>query len=525
MVLLKRPPLWYPEIPLTDFLKGTAKRLHDKYAIVYPERITYGDFWGYVDRLATALADMGVMKGDRVCIFEGNSPEFEIAFNAVVSIGAVVVPLNPTSKEMEIEYVVNDSSAETIVVRDKLSPIVRKVLPNIPSVKRAITIGRRMPHTLSFSRFVKKYPLKPLSVDINPREDLCVLPYTSGTTGLPKGVMLTHYNMVSNILQSSTAFQVHESDIPLNITPFYHIFGMTVGMLMSLYIGATQVIMKEFHRKDFCELISRYRMTYAFLVPPMFIALVGYPDLLKYNWSSLRFAANGAAPISPEVAKKFQELTGVTVYHQWGLTEASPVVAANPWYKIKVESQGIPLSDTEHKVICPETGRELPNGEIGELVIKGPQVMKGYWNRPKDTEEVFTTINGERWLRTGDIAKIDEEGYEYIVDRSKDVIKHKGFSVSPAELENLLFTHPAVADCAVIGKPNSYAGEIPKAFVVKKPGMTTTSTEIIDFVKGRIADYKWVREVEFVDSIPRTQSGKILRRILIERERTNFSQL
>jgi len=521
---LRRPPLRYPEIPLTDFLRERAKRLHDKYAIVYPVKITYGDFWACVDKLATALADMGVRKGDRVCLFEENSPEFEIAFNAVIRVGAVVVPLNPTSKEMEIEYVVNDSSAETIIVRDKLYPRVRIVLPSIPSVKKTITIGRRIPHTFSFSRFMKKCPLKPLSVDINSREDLCVLPYTSGTTGLPKGVMLTHYNIVCNILQASTAFQVHENDIPLNVTPFYHIFGMTIGMLMSLYIGATQVVMKEFHRKDFCELISKYRVTYAFLVPPMFIALVGYLDLLKHDWSSLRFAANGAAPISPGVAKKFQELTGVTMYHQWGLTEASPVVAANPWHKIKVESQGIPLSDTEHKVICPETGRELPIGEIGELVIRGPQVMKGYWNRPRDTEEVFVTINGERWLRTGDIAKIDEEGYEYIVDRRKEVIKCKGFSVSPAELENLLLTHPAIADCAVIGKPNSYAGEIPKAFVVKKPGMMITSTEIIDFVKDRIADYKWVREIEFVDSIPRTQSGKILRRILIERERTNVSQ-
>jgi len=524
MVLLKRPPLWYPEIPLTDFLKGRARMLRDKYAIVYPVRITYGDFWACVDKLVTAFADMGVKKGDRVCLFEWNSPEFEIAFNAVIRIGAVVVPLNPMSKEREIEYVVNDSSAGTIVLRDVLYPIVRRVLPRIPSVKRTIIIGRRIPNTLSFSRFMKKYPLKPFSVDINSREDLCVLPYTSGTTGLPKGVMLTHYNIISNILQASTAFQVHENDISLNVTPFYHIFGMTVGMLMSLYIGATQVIMKEFHRKDFCELISRYGATYAFLVPPMFTSLLGYPDLQKYDWSSLRFAANGAAPISPEVAKEFRGLTGVFVYHQWGLTEASPVVAANPWYKVKVESQGIPLSDTEHKVICPETGRELPIGEIGELVIKGPQVMKGYWNKPKDTEEVFITINGERWLRTGDIAKIDEEGYEYIVDRRKEVIKHKGFSVSPAELESLLFSHPAVADCAVVGKPDSYAGEIPKAFVVKKPGVKTTSAEIIDFVKARIADYKRVREVEFLDSIPRTQSGKILRRVLKERECTKIGQ-
>jgi long-chain acyl-CoA synthetase len=250
----------------------------------------------------------------------------------------------------------------------------------------------------------------------------------------------------------------------------------------------------------------------------MFIALVNYPDLVGYDWSSLRFAANGAAPISPDVARKFQELTGVTVYHQWGLTEASPVVAANPWEKIKIESQGVPLSDTEHKVIDPQTFHELPIGEVGELVVKGPQVMKGYWNRPDETEEAFVTIGGENWLRTGDIARIDEEGYEYIIDRLKETIKYKGFSVSPNEIEKLLFTHPAIADCAVVGKPDSYAGEIPKAFVVPKPGTGVTSEDIVDFVKPRIAEYKWIREVEFVGDIPRTPSGKILRKALVERE-------
>ena len=311
-------------------MKKQAEKSHNRYAIVYPLRLSYGDFWVCVDHLAAALVDAGVNVGDRVCLFEWNSPEFEIAFNAIVGSGAIVVPLNPMSREMEIEYVVNDSSAGTMIVRDDLYPRVRNVLPNTPSVERIIVIGRRIPHTFSFSRLIKKCPSRPLSVNIDPKEDLCVLPYTSGTTGMPKGVMLTHYNIVSNLLQASVAFQVHENDVPLNGTPFYHIFGMVVGMLMSLYVGAKQVVMKESHRKDFCELVERYKVTYAFLVPPMIIALVGYPNLPKYDWSSVRFIANGAAPISPEVAKKFQELTGLTVYHQWGLTEASPVVAANP---------------------------------------------------------------------------------------------------------------------------------------------------------------------------------------------------
>jgi len=516
---MKRPPLSYPEVSLTEFLRRNLSRLSEKNAIIYPAVITYGDFWARVDNLATSLAKMGVNKGDRVCLLEWSSPEFQVAFCSVVQAGAILVPVSPMSKEMEIEFIIKDTSAETVIVRDEFYPRIKNVLASAPSLKRIVVIGKNPPAALSFERLTLEQRANSTSPPIDAKQDLCVIPYTSGTTGSPKGVMLTHYNAVCNVIQSASAFQVRESDVALNVTPFCHIFGMTVGMLMSMSIGAEQVIMKEFHRKDFCQLIGKYGVTYSFLVPPMFIALVNYPDLVNYDWSSLRFAANGAAPISPDVARKFQELTGVTVYHQWGLTEASPVVAANPWEKIKIESQGIPLSDTEHKVIDPQTFHELPVGEVGELVVKGPQVMKGYWKRPDETEAAFVTIDGEKWLRTGDIARIDEEGFEYISDRLKEAIKYKGFSVSPNEIEKLLFTHPDVADCAVVGKPDSYAGEIPKAFIVPKSGVSVTSEDIVDFVKSRIAEYKWIREVEFVGDIPRTPSGKILRKALIEKER------
>lgn len=516
---MKRPSLSYPEVSLTEFQRRNLSKLSGKNAIIYPTKITYGGLWARVDNLATSLVKVGVEKGDRVCLFEWSSPEFQIAFNAVVQAGAILVPLSPMSKEMEIEFIINDTSAETVIVRDELYPRVKTVLASAPSLERIVVIGKNPPATLSFERLIMEPGANSISLHIDPKQDLCVIPYTSGTTGSPKGVMLTHYNVVCNVIQSASAFQVREDDVALNVTPFCHIFGMTVGMLMSMSIGAEQVIMKEFHRRDFCQLIGKYGVTYSFLVPPMFIALVNYPDLVSHDWSSLRFAANGAAPISPDVARRFQELTGVTVYHQWGLTEASPVVAANPWEKIKIESQGIPLSDTEHRVIDPQSFQELPVGEVGELIVKGPQVMKGYWNRPVETEEAFVTIGGEKWLRTGDIARIDEEGYEYIINRLKETIKYKGFSVSPNEIEKLLFTHPNVADCAVVGKPDSYAGEIPKAFVVLREGTRVTSEDIVDFVKPRIAEYKWVREVEFVSDIPRTPSGKILRKLLVERER------
>jgi acyl-CoA synthetase (AMP-forming)/AMP-acid ligase II len=515
---MKRLSLSYPEVSLTEFLRRDLGKQSGKNAIVYPVKIILGDFWAKVDSLATSLAKMGVGKGDRVCLLEWSSPEFQISFNAVVEAGAILVPLSSMSKESEIQFVINDTIAETIIVRDELYPTVKNVLASAPSLKRVIVIGKNLPETLSFEQLTGEQRAKSLSPHIDPRQDLCVIPYTSGTTGLPKGVMLTHYNVVCNVVQCVSAFQVYETDVALNVTPFCHIFGMTVGMLMSMSTGAEQVIMKEFHRRDFCQLIGKFGVTYTFLVPPMFIALVNYPDIVDYDWSSLRFAANGAAPISPDVARKFQDLTGVTVYHQWGLTEASPVVAANPWEKIKIESQGIPLSDTEHKVVDPQTFRELPVGEVGELIVKGPQVMKGYWNRPDETHDAFVILDGEKWLRTGDIARIDDEGYEYIIDRLKETIKYKGFSVSPTEIEKLLFTHPSVADCAVAGKPDSYAGEIPKAFVVPKLEARVTPEDIVDFVKPRIAEYKWVREVEFVSDIPRTPSGKILRKVLIERE-------
>ena len=306
--------------------------------IVYPVKITYGDFWDKVDNLAVSLVNLGVAKGDRVCLLEWSSPEFQVAFNAVVEAGAVLVPLSPMSKEMEIEFVVNDTYAETIIVRDELYPRVKNALAGAPSLKRIVVIGKKLPETRAFEYLARERRANSPDPHVDPKQDLCVIPYTSGTTGLPKGVMLTHYNIVCNVIQSASAFQVREDDVALNVTPFCHIFGMTVGMLMSMAIGAEQVVMKEFHRRDFCRLVGKHGVTYTFLVPPMFIALVNYPDLGSYSWSSLRFAANGAAPISPDVARRFQELTGVTVYHQWGLTEASPVVAANPWEKIKIES-------------------------------------------------------------------------------------------------------------------------------------------------------------------------------------------
>jgi len=299
--------------------------------------------------------------------------------------------------------------------------------------------------------------------------------------------------------------------------PFYHIYGMTSVMGASIRLGISMVIMKRFALEEFLELIQKFKVTSVLTVMPVLTLLANSPDLLKnFDLSSLRLINNGGTPIVPETARKFQKLTGVTVTQGYGLSEASPVTNENPLRQIKIESVGPPIPDTLQKIVDLETGtKELPPGETGEVIFRGPQIMKGYWKRPEETAE---TIRGG-WLYTGDIGKIDEDGYLYIVDRKKEIIKCMGFTIGPAEIEAVLHEHPAVADCAIIGKPDPVAGEVPKAFVALKDGAKVTEKELIKFVEERVAGYKKIREVEFVEAIPRSLAGKVLRREFIEKER------
>jgi len=528
MVGLRRPPLFYPEITVDEVLRRTAKRRPDKPAFAYPEEVAFRDFDTLASKFAAALADMGVKKGDRVCVYLPNSIEFEVAYYGISGAGGVMSPMNPMFKEMEVEFQAADSEAVGIVCLDKLYPIVKKTIEGgRTKLEWAAVVGEKQPDTYSFSELLEKYPPSPPKHVYDVKEDLAVLPYTAGTTGLPKGVMLTHYNIVTNMLQTAVAFEIHENDVCLTVLPLYHIYALNVTMGPAVYVGATQVVMERFDVEQFCELIEKHNVTCINMVTPMFLYIADYlakPQTRKYDWSALRYVNNGAAPIPLAVAQRFERVvrekcnSSVIVMHGWGLTEASPVVASNPYYKIKVESQGILLSDTEHIIIDPETGRELPVGERGEIIVKGPQIMKGYWKKPPD--EGFITIKGEKWLRTGDLGYIDEEGYEHLVDRIKEIIKYKGYTVAPFELEDLLMKHPSVADVAVIGKPEPVAGEIPKAFIVLKPECKekVAKEEIIDWVKERISAYKRIREVEFVDKIPRSMAGKLLRRHLKEQE-------
>ncbi|MFX0043203.1 MAG: AMP-binding protein [Candidatus Hodarchaeota archaeon] len=538
MVKFKRGHLYYPEIPIHKILEDTAERFPERTAFLYPSAMSFKLFEEQVDIFATALKDLGVKKGDRVALYGPNSIQWEISFFGLEKAGAILVPMNPLFKESEVEYEANDAEAETIIVSQPEYPNVAAIKGKT-NLKNIIVIEEKKEKpkgTIGWSELMAKTRPNPPEISFKPKEDLAALVYTSGTTGLPKGTMLTHHNIVSNVIQICQIFELSEFDIAMTVLPLYHIYGLNVCMNQAIWLGAAQVVTPRFEVKQFCELIEKYQVTYSLCVPPIFLAVVRHledPKVKGYNWENLKIFNNGAAPIPLELLERFDKLAKdkcnakeVTIQHGWGLTEASPVVAVNPMSRPKMESQGTLIPDTFHKIIDLETGKELPErGQIGELVIKGPQVMKGYWKRPEATESSFwiDPKTGEKWLRTGDIAYIDDDEYEHLVDRIKEMIKYKGWAIAPAELEDLLFKNPHVFDAAVIGKPSKELdiGQIPKAFIILKPESKdkVTEQEIMDWVAERISAYKKIREVEFVDDIPKSGSGKILRRELIEMEK------
>ncbi len=509
-----------PEIPYGEMLWESAQRFPEKIAVVFQgQKISYRELDGLANSCANALAKLGVKKGDRVALYMTNRPEYIISMYGVARLGAVFTPMNPTYKEAEIEHHLNDAEATVLIVQESLYPLVKSVRQQVKSLKEVVIVGHHAEEgTHLFRDLVRQAsPKHPPQVRFAWTEDLVALPYSSGTTGLPKGVMLTHQNLVANNIQFISSGRLTERDTLLIFLPFYHIYGtMLVGG--GIYAGATLVVMEAFDLERSLTLAQQYGVTLYYAVPPILIALDNYADLSKFDLSSLRYIMVGAAPLAPEVAQRVQEKLKVPILQAYGLTEASPITHMNPvdQGRIKLESVGLAVPNQEQKIVDLETGeREVGLGEVGELLVRGPHVMKGYWKAPEETARTLR----QGWLYTGDMAKMDHEGYVYIVDRKKEMIKYKGFSVAPAEVEAVLFQHPAVADCAVIGKPDPEAGEIPKALVILRPGAEATAESLMEFVGNRIAGYKKVREVEFVSSIPKTASGKILRRVLIEAER------
>jgi len=535
-------------MPLHELLRESAKKHPDHTAIIFMgKKITYKELNILSDKFATALHTLGVKKGDRVAIYLPNIPQYIISYYGASKLGAIVTAVSPLYKERELEYQINDSGAENLIFLDLLYPIVKAVkektklkhliVANIgeylPSTKRIIgsLLGKVPSHKVSqetgvhhFKELVDKSPPTPPTVEINPKEDLMALQYTGGTTGMPRGAMLTHFNLVSNAVACAHWLHGKEpkeaQDIFLTVLPLFHIYGMTTAMNAPIYLAGTMVMLPRPDALEILKSIQEHRVTVYCGVPTLYAVLINHPDIQKYNLKSVKFCISGSAPLPPEVQKKFMELSGGVLVEGYGLTESSPVTHCNPLdptlKMVKVGSIGLPWPDTDSQIVDVQTGEKgLPISEVGELIIKGPQIMKGYWNLPEETAAVLR----DGWLYTGDIGKMDEDGYFYITDRKKDLIKYKGYSVYPREIEDVLYEHPAVKICAVVGKPDKVAGEIPKAFVILKEGATASEEEIKKFVKAKVAPYKAIREVEFRTELPMSLVGKVLRRTLREEER------
>lgn len=507
------PEIAIPEVPLTPFVLEQAERRGEKAALIdgpTGRAVSYRELAESVRRVAAGLRARGFRKGDVLAIYSPNLPEYAIAFHAVSLIGGISTTVNPLYTVEELVTQLRDAEAKYLLTVPALAEKARVAAHQV-GVRDVFVIGEA-----SWTDLFGDADRVP-DVPISPREDVVALPYSSGTTGLPKGVMLTHYNLVANICQVDAAFrEVREEDVVIGVLPFFHSYGLLVVMNVMLYKGTTVVTMPRFELEPFLRLLQDHGVTRAYLVPPIILALAKHPLVERYDLSKLRVIMSGAAPLSESIARACAERLGCLVLQGYGLTETSPVTHANPEdpARIKLASIGPPLPNTECQIVDPETGAPLGVGQLGEVWIRGPQVMKGYWKRP---EETARTITSDGWLRTGDIGRVDADGYFYIVDRIKELIKYKGLQIAPAELEAVLLSHPAVADTAVIPSPDEEAGEVPKAFVVLKA--EASAEELMAYVAERVAPYKKIRRLEFVEQIPRSASGKILRRVLIERER------
>jgi acyl-CoA synthetase (AMP-forming)/AMP-acid ligase II len=445
-------------------------------------------------------------------ILAPNLPEYAVAFHGAALTGGTVTTINPLYKVDEVAFQLNDCAARYLLTIPQFVDQAKEAAAR-SKVEEIFVLGEAEGATPFASLFAD--PADAPSANIDP-DDLVVLPYSSGTTGFPKGVMLTHRNIVANVCQSAPQHATSERDVIVGVLPFFHIYGMTVIMNIALRRGATIVTMPRFDLGEFLRIVQDYAVTRAYLVPPIVLALAKQPAVDQFDLSKLEVIMSGAAPLSGDLTNEVEKRIGCQVMQGYGLTETSPVTHMIPDEpgRNRASSIGFPLPNTECKIVDVADGRELGTDEAGELWIRGPQVMKGYLNNPEATA---ATMDAEGWFHTGDIAKADDDGYFYIVDRLKELIKYKGYQVPPAELEALLLTHPAIADAAVIPVPDEEAGEIPKAYVVLKDELSPE--DVMAYVAERVAPHKKIRRVEVVDEIPKSASGKILRRVLIEREK------
>jgi long-chain acyl-CoA synthetase len=541
--------LTYPDVPMHYFLEQSATKFPNNPATIFGNgssldaKFTYAQLDEQSNRLANALAAMGVKKGDRVALYLPNCPQYVIGYYAILKLGAVVAPNNPLYVARELEFQLNDAGAESIICLSRFYPNVQKIrattkLKNVivanikeyfsPILKLLFTLAKEKKEghrvTLDagdrwFTDVIASAPATRPQVDVKP-SDTAVLLYTGGTTGVPKAAEITHRNLVANTLQCDAWITGTQEgkEVTLTALPLYHSYAMTTCMNLSVYkAGAMVLIPNPRELESVLKAIDLHKPGLFPGVPTMYTAINNFHELSKYNLKSVRACISGASGLPVEVQKKFQDLTGARLVEGYGLSESTPVLTANPIFgENRIGTIGVPWPDTELRLVDIETGeKEVGQGESGELTARGPQVMKGYWNKPEETAK--TLRNG--WLYTGDIAVVDSEGYFKIVDRKKDMIIVGGFNVYPRDVEEVLFQHPKILEATVAGVPDPKSGERVKAYVVLKPGQTATEQEIIEFCKERLTGYKRPSVVEFRDSLPKTMVGKILRRQLVEEDK------
>jgi acyl-CoA synthetase (AMP-forming)/AMP-acid ligase II len=516
VVLSPHPDVAVPDLPLHEFVLADAMRRGDQVALVdgpSGRSLTYSQLAGGVRRVAAGLAARGFGKGDVFAIYSPNVPEYALAFYGVSAAGGINTTMNPLYTVDELTRQLDDAGARFLLT---VPPFLDKALAAAgrSGVEEIFVLGQGEGAT-PFTDLLTAGDTPP-EVAIDPADDLVVLPYSSGTTGLNKGVMLSHRNLVANVCQGEPVLLAGEGERLIAVLPFFHIYGLVVLMCAAIARGSTLVTMPRFDLEQFLGLLQDQRITRAYVAPPIVLALAKHPLVDKYDLSSLKSVFSGAAPMDAGLEQACAERLHCEVIQGWGLTETSPVVTTN--YNApegpKPGSVGVPLPNTEMRVVDPATGADVARGETGELLVRGPQVMKGYLNAPEATAAM---LDPEGWLHTGDLGTIDEQAYVFIVDRVKELIKYKGLQVAPAELEAVLLTHPSVSDAAVVRHPDEEAGEVPKAFVVA--GGPVEPEQLMAYVAERVAPYKKIRHVEFVDEIPKAASGKILRRVLMERDR------
>ncbi|WNS74526.1 AMP-binding protein [Bacillus sp. DTU_2020_1000418_1_SI_GHA_SEK_038] len=542
--------LTYPNQPVQDYLKKAADDHPEKIAIHFMgKEFTYRTIYELSLKLASYLQELGIEKGDRVAIMLPNIPQAVISYYGILMAGGIVVQTNPLYTERELEYQMKDSGSKAIITMDILFPRVTKVkqqtdlqhvivtaikeflpfpknllYPFVQKKQYGIVVNVRHEGSNHLLTEILKQPTKTLKeYEFDFEEDLALLQYTGGTTGFPKGVMLTHRNLVANASMCKAWLYKCKpgQEVVLGLLPFFHVYGMTTVLILSVMEAHKMVLLPKFDVETTLKTIQKQRPTLFPGAPTIYIGLLNHPDLKKYDLSSIDSCISGSAALPVEVQQKFEEITGGKLVEGYGLTESSPVTHSNfLWDRPRVKgSIGVPWPDTNAAILSLETGEFLPPGEVGEIVVNGPQVMKGYWNRPEETAQSLK----DGWLLTGDLGYMDDQGYFYVVDRKKDMIIAGGYNIYPREIEEVLYEHPAVQEVVAAGIPDPYRGETVKAYIVLKEGATANKEELNEFARKYLAAYKVPRLYEFRNELPKTAVGKILKRALIDEEKKKLT--